>query len=242
MNRLAQIRQSRELDIEELARGAGIAEFELNWIERGGIARLSDAIRLIQFFGCRCDEIFPETEDRRETFERIIKGQIPSKLYRELDWPEFDTDPRYWFLCVRIGGLWRRIFIRSGEVRRIRSVLNVDRDSFLLVESCGNLVALNCQHVAAYEIVSRAETDWINPEPLQDGDLSVLFLDSPQEQKFEFESHEALVEALDTLEFKAPSVEPYIEFDDADRFVGLAPEGVAMMRISMENILDDGNQ
>ena len=242
MNRLAQIRQFRELEIEELARGTGIAEFELNWIERGGAARLSDAVRLIQFFGCSCGEIFPGTERRREIFERIINGQIPSKLYRELDLPEFDTDPRYWFLCVRIGGLWRRIFIRSGEIRRIRSVLNVDRDSFLLIESCGSIVALNCQHISAYEIVSRAESDWIHADPLQDGDLSVLFLDSPQEQKFEFESHEALVEALDTLEFKAPSVEPYIEFDDADRFVGLAPEGVAMMRISMENTLDDGNQ
>ena len=238
MNRLAQIRQSRELDIEELARGAGIAEFELNWIERGGIARLSDAIRLIQFFGCSCDEIFPGTERRREIFERIINGQIPSKLYRELDLPEFDTDPHYWFLCVRIGGLWRRIFIRSGEVRRIRSVLTVDRDSFLLVESCGNLVALNCQHVAAYEIVSRAETDWINPEPLQDGDLSVLFLDSPQEQKFEFESHEALVDALDTLEFKAPSVEPYIEFEDVDRHIGFSPHHVATFRILADKKID----
>ena len=103
MNRLAQIRQFRELEIEELARGTGIAEFELNWIERGGAARLSDAVRLIQFFGCSCGEIFPGTERRREIFERIINGQIPSKLYRELDLPEFDTDPRYWFLCVRIG-------------------------------------------------------------------------------------------------------------------------------------------
>lgn len=236
MNLVTQVRLARSLKMEEVAQGAHVAENEMCWIERGGVPRLLDAVRLAQFFECNCDELFPGTERHRKTFKDISDGKIPLKRQGALDMPEFDVDPRFWFFCVRLCGKWRRIFVRSEAVQRIRSILDVDRDSFLAVDSCGYHIVFNCQHISAYEIVARKDAAWIEHDPLDELVLSVLFADTPDERKFRFQSPEPLGDVLDPIEFQSPSVESFFEFDDGDRIVGVAPAAVAMMRTSMSNL------
>ena len=235
MNRVVQIRQSHGLSVDQLAARANISELELTWIERDGVPRLADAIQLMRFFNCECDELFPETERHRETFQGIVNGTVSLKRFWELDLPEFDVDPRFWFLCVRLCGQWQRIYVRSRSVQKIRSVLAVDVDSFLAIESCGYHLVLNCHHISAFELVARKDTNWIKNDPLGERDLSVLFADGGN-RKFRFQSPEPIANGLDRLEFVAPSVEPCLEFDDRERFFGLATSAVAMLRTSMSNL------
>lgn len=236
MTILTQLRTSRGLTIGELGKGALVSDYELQWIELGGIPRLLDAVRLTQFFNCECDDIFPGTKQHRSTFEGIIAGKIPVKRCRELVMPEFDTDQRFWFFCVRMCGQWRRFYVRSQDLKKIDHVLAVERECFLAVESCGLLIVLNCEHLSAYECVARKDADWVKPDPLDQRDVSVLFADSRREQAFRFQTPSAIGDTLDPVEIATPRAEPFLEFRDGERSLALAAAEVAMMRTSLANL------
>ena len=242
MNLVKRFRKARKLTIAALAEISFVEERELDWIERGGIPRILDAARLARVFECHCDDIFPGTRSYRPALKRILAGKMSETERRSLVMPEFDTDPRFWFLHLRLASHWRHFYVRSNSLEKIDSVLNVDKNSYLLIETCGQQLVLNGQHVAAYKFEARLDASNFEIERFAENEVGVQFCDSDAIEKFRFQAPDAVLNVFEQIEFNAPDSDPYIEFIEEDYRVGLASEAVAMMQTSLSALRFDAEK